>query len=174
MGSSGMMGMNGGMPGGYLDPLAQKAFEAQQQCDQALGRYQQTEDETERQAIKADLTKALQRQFEFQQQRRMNELAEIESRVQKLRALIEKRNQAKQTIVAKRCDQLLSEIDGLGWTSPSDGASIGWWYGRLSWDGGNANNARWNARFDARSSCTRDDAGHGRRDEERKWRWRLN
>ena len=42
-------------------------------------------------------------------------------------------------------------------------ASVGW---------GECQNARWNARFDARSSC-RDDAGHGRRDEERKWGWRL-
>ena len=106
--------------GASPDPLAQEAFEAQQQADQALARYQQTEDKTKRQAVKAELTKALQRIFELQQKRRMNELAEIESRVQKLRELIEKRNQAKQTIIAKRCDQLLSEIDGLGWTSPSE------------------------------------------------------
>ena len=113
--------MSGPMMGMSPDPLAQEVLVAQWQVDQALARYQQTEDETERQAIKADLTTALERQFEIQQQRRMNELAEIENRVQKLRELIEKRNQAKQTIVSKRCDQLLSELDGLGWMSPAEG-----------------------------------------------------
>ncbi len=112
--------MSGPMMGNGSDPLAQEMLVAQWQVDQALARYQQTEDETERQAIKADLTTALQRQFEVQQQRRTNELAEIENRVQKLRELIEKRNQAQQTIISKRCDQLLSELDGLGWTSPGE------------------------------------------------------
>ena len=113
--------MSGPMMGISPDPLAQEVLVAQWQVDQALARYQQTEDETERQAIKAALTTALERQFEIQQQRRMNELAEIESRVQKLRELIDKRNRAKQAIVSKRCDQLLSELDGLGWISPAEG-----------------------------------------------------
>ncbi|MHB8863773.1 MAG: DUF1559 family PulG-like putative transporter [Pirellulaceae bacterium] len=113
-GSSMMSGMMS------TDPLTQEVIAAQWQVNQALARYPQTADETERQAIKADLTKALERQFDVQQQRRMQELAEIESRVQKLRDLIDKRNQAKQSIVSKRCDQLLSELDGLGWIAPEE------------------------------------------------------
>ena len=51
--------MSGPMMGISPDPLALEMLAAQQQVDQALARYQQTEDETERQAIKADLTTAL-------------------------------------------------------------------------------------------------------------------
>ncbi|MHB8952968.1 MAG: DUF1559 family PulG-like putative transporter [Pirellulaceae bacterium] len=123
-GGSAMPG--GGMVSGMMgtDPLTQEVIAAQWQVNQALARYQQTADETERQAIKADLTKALERQFDVQQQRRMQELAEIEGRVRKLRDLIDKRNQAKQSIVSKRCDQLLSELDGLGWIAPEEVARM--------------------------------------------------
>jgi uncharacterized protein YPO0396 len=105
------------------DPLAVELAEAEMQANAALEAYQQTEDETARHAIKADLTQALVRQFDVQQKRRMGELEEIEGRVKKLRDLIEKRNQARQTIVSKRVDQLLSDIDGLGWTSPEETTS---------------------------------------------------
>jgi len=125
---SGGMGTGAGgiMPGGMMpgtmspDSLSQEVFAAQQQVADALARYQRTTDETEREAIKVYLTKALERQFDVQQQRRMKELAEIEGRVQKLRDVITKRNQAKQSIVSKRCDQLLSELDGMGWIAPEE------------------------------------------------------
>ena len=119
-GPPGMASAGGTRPPGYVNPLAAEWAEAEGQANAALEAYKQTEDATAQHEIKASLTKALECQFDVRQKRRVGELEEIEARVKKLRDLIEKRNQTRQTIVSKRVDQLLSEIDGLGWTSPDE------------------------------------------------------
>jgi len=46
-------------------------------------------------------------------------VAAVEARIKKVRELIQKRAEARQSIVEKRADQLMREADGLGWTVPS-------------------------------------------------------
>ena len=85
--------------------------------------YAGATDDAERQKIKAQLAELLGRQFEVQQQIREDEVAQLEARVKKLRGLIEKRKEARQSIVDKRLEQLLRDADGLGWTGGPSGGS---------------------------------------------------
>jgi len=86
---------------------------------QLLAMYAQAADEKQRAEIKASLGKVLERQFDLQLHQREREVSEIEARVKKLREMIAKRNAARQTIVTGRLDQLLNEMDGMGWAAPS-------------------------------------------------------
>lgn len=85
--------------------------------------YAKTQDETKRAKIKADLSAALDKQFENQQKQRDAEVKSIENQLKKLRAVMEKRNEARQSIVQHRLDQLLREAEGLGWAPPRTGNS---------------------------------------------------
>ena len=85
--------------------------------------YAEATDDVERQRIKAQLAELLGRQFELQQQIRENEVAQLEERIKKLRGLIEKRKEARQSIVDNRLEQLLRDADGLGWTGGPSGGS---------------------------------------------------
>jgi hypothetical protein len=80
--------------------------------------YTKGSDEGQRGKAKAKLALALEKQFDLQQQRRELEASRIEAQLKKLRELMKKRSDARQTIVEKRLDQLMREAEGLGWTSP--------------------------------------------------------
>jgi hypothetical protein len=81
--------------------------------------YAQAKEEGQREKVKANLSAALEKQFDLQQKRRSEEVARIEAELKKLRELMRKRTDARQTIVEKRLDQLLREAEGLGWTPPA-------------------------------------------------------
>ena len=85
--------------------------------------YAEATDDAERQKIKAQLAELLGRQFELQQQVREDEVAQLEARVKKLRGLIEKRKEARQSIVGNRLEQLLRDAEGLGWAAAPGGGS---------------------------------------------------
>ncbi|HEV3024616.1 MAG TPA: hypothetical protein VGX76_19205, partial [Pirellulales bacterium] len=61
----------------------------------------------------------------------------IEARVKKLREVINKRNEAKRSIIDKRLDQLIREADGLGWNAPAAGPTEGWNVRFFEFDGAN-------------------------------------
>jgi hypothetical protein len=113
--------------GGWNDPdmgkLHAEEAKFEGQVHELMARYAKTEDDKEHTKIKTDLAKVLADQFESQQKRRAAEVAAIEKQLKKLKDLIEKRKEARQKIIDKRLDQLLSEAEGLGWTSPHGG---GW------------------------------------------------
>jgi len=85
-----------------------------------LSEYSHTQDEKKRSEIKTKISGLLDQQFDHQQKRRDLEVKRIEAQLSKLRDLIKKRSDSRQTIVQKRLDQVLSDADGLGWT-PSSG-----------------------------------------------------
>jgi len=99
------------------------AFDAQmQQKSQALlGQYAEAGDDEQKSKIKEQLAEALEQQFSLQQQLREREVAKIEARVKKLRETIDKRKDAKRSIIDKRLDQLIREAEGLGWNAPASG-----------------------------------------------------
>jgi len=122
-------------PAGYppaADPEVGKwmveARKAEAEQEQLLAKYAQTTDQKQRAEIKASLAKVLERQFDLQLQQREREVSAIEARVKKLREMIDKRSKARQTIVTGRLDQLLNEMDGMGWAAPTGPSSRG---GRL-------------------------------------------
>ena len=53
--------------------------------------------------------------FDRRQERYDKEVAQLEEKVQSLKALIEKRQNARDEIIEKRLQQLMSEAEGLGW-----------------------------------------------------------
>jgi hypothetical protein len=81
--------------------------------------YGRTTDEKERSKVKESLAKALEKEFDLHQKARSQEIEQIEARVKRLRNLMDKRNQARKTIVNARLDQLIRDSEGLGWTPNS-------------------------------------------------------
>ncbi len=119
-------------PGGY--PAVRQYASPDSQLEQAhsklnregeslASQYAEATDDAERQKIKAQLAELLGRQFELQQQIREDEVAQLESRVKKLRSVIEKRKEARQSIVNNRLEQLLRDAEGLGWSAAPSGGS---------------------------------------------------
>jgi hypothetical protein len=101
-----------------LDKLVAEEGRLEGETANLVGEYSRTEDEAQRSKTKAKLAATLEKQFELQQKRRDLEVAHIEAQLKKLREIMRKRGEARQTIVDKRLDQLLREADGLGWTPP--------------------------------------------------------
>ena len=90
-----------------------------------VAEYARTEDEKDRSKIKSRLSAVLEKQFDAQQNRRDLEVARIEAQLKKLRELMRKRSDARQTIIDKRLDQLVREAEGLGWTAPAGPQAVG-------------------------------------------------
>jgi hypothetical protein len=71
--------------------------------------------DTDREKLKTRLSTILEKQFELRQERHMKEIKSLEAQVKKLRDLVDKRQENRREIVAKRLDQILQEAQGLGW-----------------------------------------------------------
>jgi hypothetical protein len=126
----GMMGAPGmGMPGMMgsttqeYDPEMAEFAEAEAGlaagADELLAQYATAEALEDQKHVKDQLRDTLAKQFDVQRQRRELELQRIEERVQKLRDQIKKRNEARDMIIDRRFEQLISEADGLGWGPPA-------------------------------------------------------
>ena len=61
----------------------------------------------------------MEKEFDLQQKRRDLDLVRVEARLKKVRDLMKKRSEARQSIIDKRLDQLIREAEGLGWTPPA-------------------------------------------------------
>ena len=61
------------------------------------------------------LKEVLETQFAARQQRHEKELADLESKVKKLKDLVAKRQENRREIVANRLDQIMRDAQGLGW-----------------------------------------------------------
>ncbi len=107
-------------PDPEMHPLVQEEAVAEREVVELIESYKRTENEAERSKIKSKLAALLEKEFDVQQKRRDLELSRVEARLKKVRDLWKKRSDARQTIIGKRLDQLLSEADGLGWTPPPD------------------------------------------------------
>jgi hypothetical protein len=69
----------------------------------------------DREKLKTELGTILEKQFELRQQRHKKEIDSLEAQVKKLKDLVDKRQENRREIVAKRLDQILQEAQGLGW-----------------------------------------------------------
>ena len=115
-----MSGM--GSPSEY-DPEMAEFAEAEAtlaaKADELLAQYAAADAPDDQRQLKDQLRDTLAKQFDVQRQRRELELTRIEERVQKLRDQIKKRNDARETIIDRRFEQLIDEADGLGWGQPT-------------------------------------------------------
>ncbi len=68
----------------------------------------------ERDALKKELTEAVNQHFEARQQRRRLQLQRLEEELQSLRAAIEKRDQARTDVIERRVSELLGVEEQLG------------------------------------------------------------
>jgi hypothetical protein len=89
-----------------LDPM--------NQLQQAAAKIRDAESDAAKSAAKEELTALLDRYFEDDMARRVKELAKVEERVNRLRALLEKRKSKKQEIIDLQMKVLENEADGLG------------------------------------------------------------
>lgn len=106
--------------GGGFDEAQRLLSQADSELEgevQRLVREYSTPDaaETARGTLKQAIVAALEKQFLLRQQYREREIQQIEERVKKLRAALDKRAAAKEKIIERRLNELLTEAEGLGW-----------------------------------------------------------
>jgi hypothetical protein len=101
-----------------MNELAQAEAALADESAEIVSRFAETENTAERKQIMAELRETLAKQFDVQKKRREIELGRIEERVRKLRDQIKKRDDARETIIDRRLDQLVNDADGLGWSPP--------------------------------------------------------
>ena len=90
------------------DPLAQWVNE----LSRKLG---EVKSDSEKSEIKNQLQQALEKQFNLRQKRHHDEIAELEAKVKQLKDLVEKRQENRREIIAKRLEQIFRDAEGLGW-----------------------------------------------------------
>jgi len=105
--------------------LAQAEATLANESEELVGRFAETDNAADRKQLAGELRQTLAKQFEVQRKRRELELNRIEERVRKLRDQIKKRDDARETIIDRRLDQLINEVEGLGWTPPAGARGAG-------------------------------------------------
>jgi hypothetical protein len=120
-----MLPMMGSAAGAVDDPemaeLMQSEATLARGAEDLVAKYAETQTAAERKEIAAELRNTLAKQFDAQRQRREIELRRIEEHLRKLREQAKKRDDARETIIDRRREQLLNEAEGLGW-APATGA----------------------------------------------------
>jgi hypothetical protein len=102
----------------YANYPGGQSHEEAQLANQANGLARQlgsAKSDGDREKAKTQLSTILEKQFELRQQRHKKEIESLEAQVKKLRDLVDKRQENRREIVAKRLDQILQEAQGLGW-----------------------------------------------------------
>lgn len=118
IGEFGGEGMSDEMQG-----LMQQDGEIEAQVQATVAEYSGSDlDSSDRDAKRQALTELLEKQFDARQQRRELEIKQIEERVKKLREALDKRTSAKQKIIERRLNDLLTDAEGLGWGDAAPGA----------------------------------------------------
>lgn len=101
-------------PGGFY-VFADQGSEA----TQIAQRYAKSEKEDEKRELRRKMEDTLNKQFDQHMEQQQKELKELEKQIEHLKATLRKRQDAKDTIVKRRIEQLINEAEGLGWTSPN-------------------------------------------------------
>lgn len=115
----GAMGAGGGMPAMSSGLTREQAWEISlaRTAKNLLIQYGREQRPEVKEKLKSDLRAILHQQFRLQHQRRDAELARVERRLADLRTRLKKRGDAQSTIVDRRLEQLVNDVDGLGWSA---------------------------------------------------------
>jgi hypothetical protein len=104
--------------GALLSSIGSQSHEEAQLANQTAELAQQlasAKSDTDRDKLKTELSKILEKQFALRQERHQKEIESLEAQVKKLRDLVDKRQENRREIIANRLDQILRESQGLGW-----------------------------------------------------------
>jgi hypothetical protein len=101
------------------DPAARKLHadesDLARQTDELMRQLAAAKGDSDKEKIKGKLSEALEKQFDVRQQRHALEIAALEAQLKRLQEMVQKRQEGRRDIVAKRLDQLVREAQGLGW-----------------------------------------------------------
>jgi hypothetical protein len=86
-----------------------------QQAEQLAQKLAEAKSDGDREKIKSQLTEMLEKQFDQRQKRHEEEIKALEAQIKKLRDMVEKRQENRREIIARRLDQVVKESQGLGW-----------------------------------------------------------
>jgi hypothetical protein len=95
--------------------LVIKQHQLEIQADQLAERYHQAKGDEERQTIKKELTKVLNKAFDISQDLRAKEVEEIERELNDIRILLNQREENRELIISARMNKLLHGVDPLEW-----------------------------------------------------------
>jgi hypothetical protein len=97
------------------------AFPGQDQSAPAklAKQYVKAEKEDEKKEIRKKLTDYLTKQFDSHADLQQKELKQLEKQIEDLRTTLKKRQDAKNSIVERRVDQLIYDAQGMGWSNPA-------------------------------------------------------
>jgi hypothetical protein len=84
-------------------------------ADQLVRQLGEAKSDADRDKLKSQLGELLDKQFDLRQKRHEKEIAGLEAQLKKLKDLVQKRQENRRDIVAKRLEQVLRDAQGLGW-----------------------------------------------------------
>jgi hypothetical protein len=85
------------------------------EANQLARQLGEAKSDADRDKLRTRLGEVLEKQFDQRQKRHEAEIKSLEAQVKKLRDLVEKRQENRREIIARRLDQILRESQGLGW-----------------------------------------------------------
>jgi hypothetical protein len=97
-------------------------FGLYQKANDLAQRYVKTEKDSEKTAVRKELTDVLKQQFEEHMKHQEQEVKKLEEQIKELRKTLDRRRDAKDKIIERRFEQLVDNAQGLGWGPP------GSWY----------------------------------------------
>jgi len=121
MGEYGNMGEYGGRNRSFSNRISQRT--TNNEMRKVINKLQTAKSAEEKAGVMKELTSLLDRHFTADMKKREQNIANIEARIQKLRAQFEKRHAAKDKIIKLQLQVLSNEAEGLGFFSPSNGVS---------------------------------------------------
>ena len=86
-----------------------------QQAEQVARSIGAAKSDAEKVKLKSQLSEVLEKQFDSRQRRHEHEIGELEAQVRTLRELVQKRQENRREIIAKRLDVIVRDAEGLGW-----------------------------------------------------------
>jgi hypothetical protein len=98
-----------------LSPASAEESNLAHQVDDLGRKLADSKDSEERSKIKSQLNDLLGKQFDLRQKRHQEEFDALKAKLEKLKQLLDKRQENRKDIIAKRLDQILSDAEGLGW-----------------------------------------------------------
>jgi hypothetical protein len=85
------------------------------EAEQLKRSLEQSKTDSKKSEIRTKLAENLGKQFDLRQKRHGLEIEALETQVKKLKELVRRRQESREDIISRRVDQLLREVDGLGW-----------------------------------------------------------
>jgi hypothetical protein len=112
-------------PAGPQPPQSAEDREQDAKSLELVFKLKDVTDQAARKTAIAELTEVVTNQFNARQKQREQELKQLEEQLKKLRSIQERREAARDEIIADRVRQLIKESEGLNWGSGSIGTTPG-------------------------------------------------